>query len=445
MHRYDPHAMKLEDTRREVTEAPRRVPVRVDSDVLVIGGGPAGVGAALAAARSGAKVLLLERYNLLGGMWTAGLVNPFFEADRNGWLIAELIGRLKEAGAWTRWLFAYTFDPERMKVELETMMLEAGVEVLYGVLGVDAIVQEGQVLGAVVESKAGREACLARVTIDCTGDGDIAARAGAPFELGRPSDGLVQPMTLMFELEGLSPDFVLERATDLYDAMVRATEEAGLDYELPVGRVGYAPWVITLPDPRRAAVQLTHVYRLNPLCPVDLTRGIIDGRRQALAAAEVLKHVPGLEGARLGQTAGQIGIRESRRICGEYTLTLEDLVTGRRFEDAIAACGFGVDIHEPAPGSGVPSGHGARMQPYEIPYRCLLPQELTGLLVAGRCLSGTHEAHASYRVTGTCMATGQAAGLAAALAVSEGMLPHELAGARVRAGLQERGVRLLDG
>jgi hypothetical protein len=279
------------------------------------------------------------------------------------------------------------------------------------------------------------------VVVDCTGDGDVAARSGAAFECGRAGDGLVQPMTLMFEVEGTG-DFGQESAPALYDAMTAAIAEHALDVELPFGRVDYAPWLIALPAAGCAAVQLTHVYRLNPLDPADLTAGTLAARRQVDEALSVLRHVPGLANVRLRRAAAQIGVRETRRVLGRYQLSLEDLTAGRSFPDGVASCAFGVDIHEPAPGAGVPSGHGARMQPYEIPYRCLVPAEVGNLLVAGRCISGTHEAHASYRVTGTCVATGQAAGLAAAWAAERGVPPAQVDGTEVRQGLIERGVPL---
>jgi len=427
---------------RGVHEAPRETPVRRRVEVLVAGGGPAGVGAALAAAREGARTLLVERHGMLGGMWTAGLVNPFFESHRNGWLVSELVERLRARGAWRQWRFAYTFDPEAMKAELEAMMQQAGVELLYHTLCVDTVVEGGTARGAIIESKAGREAVLADVVVDCTGDGDVAARAGAPFELGRLADGLVQPMTLMFEIEGAA-GYDQPSARELYDKMAEVLARRGLGYVLRFERVDYAPWIITLPG-GASAVQLTHVYRLNPLDPADLTAGTLDARRQAAEAVEILRHVPGLEGARLARTAEHIGVRETRRILGRYQLWLEDLVAGRTFGDGVATCGFGVDIHDPAPGSGIKPSRGVAIKPYEIPYRCLVPREVEGMLVAGRCLSGTHEAQASYRVTGTCLATGQAAGLAAAWAVGQGVAPAAVEGKELREALRARGVRMIE-
>ncbi len=423
-----------------VVEEPRRTPVVREVDVLVVGGGPAGVGAALAAGREGADTLLVERHAMLGGMWTAGMVNPYFDFRKKGWLVAELIDRLKEEGAWYSHPHRATFDYEAMVRLLETMMDEAGVEFWYHVLMTDAIVEGGCVRGVVVESKAGREAILAKVVIDCTGDGDVAARAGVPYELGRPLDGLMQPMTLMFEVDGIG-DYV--QKGDTYGKMVAAIEQNDLGVELPFGRVRNAPAIILLPHPGTAIVQATHVYRLNALDPRQLTDGIRAARLQARDLTLVMKHMEGLENVRLVHTASTIGVRETRRVRGHYRMTLEDIQAGKRFDDAVTFCTFSVDVHEPAPGAGIPCKDGVPMKPYEVPYRCLLPEDTGGLLIAGRCISGSHEAHASYRVTGNCMAFGQAAGLAAAWAAADDRQPADLPGSELRARLECKGAGFL--
>jgi len=301
------HAMSMEG-RDAVLEQPRRTPVVSDVDVLVVGGGPAGVGAALAAGRSGAKTLLVERHGMLGGMWTAGMVNPFFDFRKKGWLVAELIERLEVEGAWYSHPRRSTFDYETMVRLIEAMMAEAGVEFWYHVQMTDTVVEDARVRGVVVESKAGREAILAKVVIDCTGDGDVAAHAGVPYELGRPLDGLMQPMTLMFEVDGTG-DYVQGQGT--YDDMLKAIAENDLDVELPFGRVTNAPAIILLPHPGTAIVQATHVYRLNALNPRELTKGIVAARVQARDLTRVMQCLPGLENVRLVHTAPTIGVRES--------------------------------------------------------------------------------------------------------------------------------------
>lgn len=442
--RATPHPMEVQPGLRAVVEAPRRTPIAADVDVLVVGGGPTGVGAALAAAREGARTLLVERHGMLGGVWTAGLLNPLFDFEKKGWIVADLIERLKGAGAWKQWKFSWTFDVEAMKLLLEKMMAEAGAAAWYYSFVADTIVERDRVRGVVVESKSGREAILAKVVVDCSGDGDVAARAGVPYRLGRIPDSGCQPLTLMFEIEGIG-DWVQTKAEDLYDQMDEAIRRHGLSIRIPTGRVNYAPWIINLPRPGAAAVQATHVYQINPLDTRQLTQATIDTRRQANELVQVLRHVPGLEGVRLVQTAAAIGVREARHLAGRYTLDLDDLRAGRQFDDAITFGGFGVDIHDVKPARGSSresaekSAHGTKIRAYQIPYRCLLPESVRGLLFAGRCISGTHEAHASYRVTGTCMGMGQAAGLAAAMAAQEGKSPGQIDGTALSQALLKRG------
>jgi hypothetical protein len=442
MTRQPPHPMAVDHAARVVLESPRRTPVVADIDVLVAGGGPAGVAAALAAAREGARTLLIERHGMVGGTWTAGLLNPFFEFHRKGWIVAELVDELQKAKVWLSFKSMWTFDTEFMKLLLERLLEQAGAETWYYSFAADTIVEHDRVRGVIVEGKSGRQAVLAKVVVDCTGDGDIAARAGVPYQLGRPSDSACQPMTLMFEIEGIG-DYVQPDPETLYDQMQQAIERGGLPVKLPIGRVNYAPWIINLPRSGAAAVQATHVYRMNPLDTRDLTAATRQARRQAHELTLVIRHIPGLEHVRLTQTAPAIGIRESRHLAGRHTLDLDDLRAGRTFEDAVTFGAFGVDIHDVNPGESKKSAHSTPIRPYEIPYRCLLPQRLSGLLFAGRCISGTHEAHASFRVTGTCMAMGQAAGLAAAISAAENRSPEQLDGKSLNKALRTRGVQFI--
>jgi hypothetical protein len=368
-----------------------------------------------------------------------------FDAHGKGWIVAELVDRLKKSEAWHQWKpWAATFDTEAMKRLLEGMAADAGVEVWYYTQVTDVIVENGVVRGLVVEGKSGREAVFANVVIDCTGDGDVAARAGASYRLGRAEDGLCQPMTLMFEIEGVSQSDRQNSAFELYDKISSAGDAHEPNLPLPFERASYTPWVINLPRPGAAAVQATHIYRMNALNTRDVSTATIEGRRQVENLMKLLVRVPGLEHIRLTQTAPAIGVREGRRICGRYTLDLDDLKTGRQFEDAVTVGRFLVDIHEVDPQTKLKSAHGTPTRPYEIPYRSLLPEKLRGLLVAGRCISGTHEAHASYRVTGTCMGMGQAAGLASALCAHRKMMPDAVDGRELRESLAARGVEFLD-
>ncbi len=246
-------------------------------------------------------------------------------------------------------------------------------------------------------------------------------------------------MTLMFRIAGAA-GFRMERSSELFDLLDRAVAGTGL--RLPFTRGDKAPWIIHTPEADVSDVQATHVYAVDPLDPAAITRATVEARRQSADLVAALRRIPGLERVRLLQTAPAIGVREGRRIRGGYVLDAEDLRCGRSFPDGIASCRFNVDIHELAPGEHDPEMARTPVRPYEIPFRCLQPEGLGHLLTAGRCISGSHVAHASYRVTGTCMATGQAAGLAAALAAAERSDARWLDGARVRRELVQRGARL---
>jgi ribulose 1,5-bisphosphate synthetase/thiazole synthase len=417
-----------------VREAERGLPVLGEVDVLVCGGGPAGTGAAIASARTGAKTLLLEKYGFLGGMATAGLVTPHFDCFLNKGINAEMIEQLKQRSAWGADFWKISFDPEKYKHVSEDMVLESGSDLLYHTFAVAALVEDDRIRGAVVETKSGRFAILAKVVVDCTGDGDVAARAGAPFAKGREEDGRLQPMTMMFRMGGV--EWIQTDSRQLFNLVQKAIAESGDHYRLAFEH----PWAIHLPNPGEVALQLVHVRDVDATDVRDMTRAEIEGRRQSAAVVNFLtKYVPEFQNSFLVETATQIGVRETRRILGDYVVTGDDVMSARKFDDGIATVSFPIDIHEPdktaQTGISLPGA-------YDIPYRSLVPRTIEQLLVAGRCISGTYEAHASYRVKGPCMAMGQAAGTAAALSVEHGVTPRELDTDALRAALEGQGVRL---
>jgi hypothetical protein len=328
-----------------------------------------------------------------------------------------------------------------MKYTLEQMLGETDVDFWYHVQASDPLVIDHRVRGVIIEGKSGREAILANTVIDCTGDGDIAARAGVPFQFGRPVDGLAQPMTLMFEVEGV--DSMGRKTKNILEILTDAIEANSLPIRLPYGKQPRGtPYLIPLPANGVGVIQATHVYRFDATDTRDVTRATVESRAQVHEIfLKALRNVPGLEHIRLSQTAPSLGIRESRHMEGQYTLNAADVEAGRQFDDAVVSCAFGCDIHEIYPDDKL--AHRIPAKPFEIPYRCLLPKSLRGLLFAGRCISGTHEAHASYRVTGTSMGLGQAAGLAAAMAIDAHATPDEIDGRDLRAALEKRGVRFL--
>lgn len=423
---------------RTIRQPARDVPVLGEVDVVVCGGGPAGVGAALSCAREGARTILLERCGSLGGMWTTGLVNPLFDHANKGGILRELIAELKSRDAWrddpVRPGFLTTFDLEQMKVLLDERMVEAGVDVLFHAWAADAVMEGREIKGVLVESKSGRAAALGRVVVDCTGDGDIAARAGAAWDKGRADDGRVQPVTLMFRLAGCQ--FLQQNSEHLYSLMTTAASDIGV--QLPPFR---RPWIIPLPGTGDAVVQAVHVYGVDATDARQLSAAYVAARKEAQLLVRIFRHIPALRDVRLVTTAEQMGVRETRRVVGRYEVTLEDVVEGRRHPDGVCLVTFGIDIH-PIRSQDADHARMPAVKPYHIPYRALVPRDIDGLLLAGRCVSGTHEAHASYRVTGDCVAMGEAAGLAAAWCARDSIAPRGVDGTRLRQELRSRGTVL---
>jgi glycine/D-amino acid oxidase-like deaminating enzyme len=380
--------------------------------VVVAGAGPAGIGAAIGAARMGAKVALIERYGFPGGMATAGLVHPwmtYHAGDKQiiGGIFQQVIEPLKQRGAFEP--SDNLFDPEQLKQVLLEMLVEAGVELHLHTFVVGVRKAGGAVRGLVVYDKSGRQAITGDLVIDATGDGDVAAFAGCPYEKGRKKDGLMQPMTLHFRMAAVDRSRMPTRQqlNQLYTeakaaGKIRCPRENVLWFNTTIADVVH--------------FNTTRVVKVDGTNADDLTKAEIESRRQAWEIAGWLqREVPGFERAYISATGPQVGVRETRRIMGHYVLTARDVLSGRKFRDGIALCSYPIDIHNPA-GSGTVIKHLKPGDWYSIPYRCLLPLDAEGLLVAGRPISSTHEAHSSLRVQPICYATGHAAGIAAVLA-----------------------------
>ena len=467
-------------------------------DVVVCGAGPAGMCAAVAAAKNGAKTLLIERHGFLGGSSTVCSVGPFMPFLVRGFELEgppiqvieglgnEVVERLVMAGGSPGHIPEYTpFDPEILKGVYLEMAEEAGVHLVLHSLIVDSIVEGDSIRGVVVENKSGRQALMGDVVIDTTGDGDVAAKAGAPYELGWPESGLTQPPTLFIRVSHIDVDEFWNYAVGngRHFSHLFLPEGTPLEHwrfkplkPVPKDKAYSSKWFMGkfLRDEVNEAKSSGALYfgreEVNIYTDVfegdfilnatramggssmvdvrNLTKAEIDARKQAMSIVAFLrKQLPGFKEARIRSTGPQLGVRETRRIAGEYKLTVEDVREERKFHDGIAIYGYPVDVHNPVgPNQAFGMAWEERFPKngctYDVPYRCLVPKKVENLLVAGRCISSDPMANGSIRVQPCCMATGQAAGTAAALAVGIGVTPRKLDFPELREVLLDQGVKL---
>lgn len=415
-------------TKTFITEPPRKTELLDSHDVIVIGGGPAGICAGLAAARRGAKTLLIEQAGCLGGIATAGLHQKIaqFRGSRGqgnivGGIPAEIVERAVrdyEADFFPGGHDGLFVEIEGYKYLLDRMAEEAGLEVLFYSQVSDVVRKNGKLVGVILNNKSGRFAALAKILIDCSGDGDVAYRAGCRMMHGRLGDGKMQPVTLMYTVGGVDTDAV--RGYMAEDHKLR-------NFCRIAAEQGYMrPWQSELMGfwfnshrPDQVNANFTHMA-YDGACAFDLTAAAIEGRRQVREAVEAMRAlIPGFEDSYLITTASHIGVRETRRIFGRYVLTEDDIKRQAIFEDSIGLGSAFIDIHN-TEGPGMDKKSGFTLPPggyYSIPFRSLIPESINNLLVAGRCHSATHEAAGSTRWMTQCMVMGQAAGTAAQIAI----------------------------
>ncbi len=394
-------------------------------DLIVVGGGFAGTCAAISAARAGVDVLLIERYNCLGGASGNGLVTPFMPYATNdpqtgerktlcGSLFMEIVRELNSIMGLPDGTFKHEFDEELLKIVLNRMCINSGVNILFNTSVTDASVNDGTISSVSVICSGVKLELFADYFIDATGDAELSFMSGCACRLGRESDSLCQPMTLSFRMSGVDKEKYKENRQKI-NTLYKEFKEKGL-----------------IKNPREDVLifnnmndgvlhfNSTRIVKKNPTNPFELSEAETEAREQVFELLNFLKNnIEGFERARVLSTALHIGIRESRKIEGEYTLTVDDLKSLARFDDAIAVANYDIDIHNPE-GAGTSHYYFKSGEWYEIPYRCLLPKGMSNLLVAGRCISSTHEAQASYRIMPYCAELGQAAGTAIAVAKHDG-------------------------
>lgn len=415
---------------------------------IVCGGGFAGVAAAVSAARNGARTLLVETGGELGGDITKGIVPQLLDPAGKGGMLRDIYaflnaGRHTSARRGDRFdesgnkLPGTVVDLEYVKYYLERACKEAGVDVLYHSTLAAAEADGGHIRSALIVTEAGNYSVAATVFVDATGNGSLAALCGCEYEIGHPVTGEPQPagMSMLvtdIEIGDMKTDTGVDKA-----ALKERVAASGI--ETSAEGIALIPCAVE----NCWLLSFNNQYKVDPDDIFSLSQATRDGRMECVEVFDRLKaKVAGFERAEIVSSSSHIGIREGRRIRGRYRLTLGDITGGRRFDDAVCLVRFGIDVHSISPTDRENHSKGRRVQPYNIPFRSLLPLGADNLLLAGRCISGDFYAHSSYRVIGDVIPTGEAAGYAAALCASEGALPAELDGKRVTEYMRSLGYEL---
>lgn len=411
-----------------------KIPVIASADVLVTGSGPAGIGATLTAARAGADVILVESTGAPGGIATTGLMSHWTGTVDSS-LYREILKKSAEKNDFTHEVTS-TIDPEKLKILYLELLSEAGVRLMLYTTVTGVVMDGSTVKGVITHSKSGSGVIKAKTVIDASGDGDAAAMAGAEYILGRESDGKMQPATLMFKVGGVDYDravflgsFESTYETDKGELQALARKHL----KAPAGHVllykSTLPGVVTC--------NMTNCIDVDGTTAEGLTKAETVCRMQLEPIVRFLREfVPGYENCYLISSASLIGIRETRHFKGVETITEQDILSARQFDNyVVKGAYFNFDVHS-ITGAGLDKTgvqkHFSQSSGYTIPYGCLVPEKIDGLLLAGRCISGTHMAHSNFRAMPICLAIGEAAGAAAVISSKEGCLPRNVKAEKIR-------------
>jgi len=416
-----------------VTEPAREIPVKGSYDVVVSGGGPAGAMAAIAASRQGAKTLVIEQHGCLGGIWTSGLLAYILDYQNKEGLMKEFISALQKRNAHIRndkGHYTPTCEVEACKIILEEMCAEAGVEIAYHTRTTATLKSGRKISHILTESKSGREAVAATSFIDATGDGDLGFYAGCNYDFGHPESKLTQPMSLIALVAGINAKEVQDFYRDGSRGLSWGVPKTNLKKAMEAGGVSpsYAsPSLFRVRDDLFLLMS-NHEYKVKGIKAEDVTSATLRARKELNSQIEALRSTGGVwKNIILLATAEQIGVREGRRLKGLYTVSDDDIRTGKRFDDGICPVTFGIDVHSLDPDKTKSIQQEKwHSKPYDIPLRSLIAADVDNLLFAGRCISGGFLPHSSYRVTGNAAAMGEAAGKTAAVAAHKGIAPAKV-------------------
>lgn len=416
-------------------------------DIAVLGGGIAGAAAAISAARAGARVILIERGGSLGGTLTEGFMPILLDSDNKGGIVRELYRFLDLHGmtcqrkgnrtdADGKRIPGQMVDTEGCKVFLDKTCREAGVKILFHSQAAAVEMKEGKIESVLIVTECENLSLSAKIFIDATGSGHLSHLAGCAWDCGDPHEGRPSPTSMGVCVVGMPEDY---NGTD--DAAAKAAYGSMLKEHGISASAGLVS-VTKLPSLSTWDMGTNFQYGVMPGDTEALSQAVLDGRNEIFEIIEAQKRIPGYERLYTVFTSAHIGIREGRRIYGEYRISDDDILEGRRFEDGVCLVTAGVDVHRLKSDDTDDCGRGYRTKPFHIPYRALLPKGVQNLLLAGRCLSGDFYAHAAYRMMGNMAATGEAAGFAAAECIRSDILPAALHGPAVRAFMEGRGYEL---
>lgn len=403
-------------------EISRQIPVKGEYDIIVCGGGPAGTAAALAAARQGASVMLLERNQCCGGIWTSGAMPWVLDHKNKTGILDEIRSLCLQRGGMIHASGSLSCPPDPLKLLLEELLEAAGVRLRYGTLITGVQLSGRNITHVITESKSGPEAWGAKRFIDCTGDGDLAAFAGCSFEFGG-DDGNTQPSSFIGILCGIDPEEVSSylASNGGKPKFKELMESHGVypSYGMP-SLFHFGQGIFGL--------MTNHGYKVNAIDADNLTEKIIEGRKELHYHVDFLRSLGGIwRNIALAGSSDNLGVREGRRIKGIEYVDFQHLGSGGRCDNAICRTTFCVDVHAPDPAKGnVIADQKVHTKPYDIPWGALVSAERDNLLMAGRCISGDFIAHSSYRVTGNSVPMGEAAGMGAAVSIRENILPSEV-------------------